>query len=78
MPARRPLPPLRISQIAISGQLTQSKYARIQATAPAPVLAVSPQQMPAYEVATIKPWDGNGFATPLRIYIQIAFGLSPI
>jgi uncharacterized protein (TIGR03435 family) len=32
--------------------------------------------MPAYEVATIKPWDGKGFATmPLRVYIQEAFGI---
>jgi uncharacterized protein (TIGR03435 family) len=33
--------------------------------------------MPAYEVATIKPWDGRGFAMPLRIYIQEAFGIPP-
>jgi uncharacterized protein (TIGR03435 family) len=30
---------------------------------------------PAYEVATIKPWDGNGYGMPLRVYIQSAFGL---
>jgi uncharacterized protein (TIGR03435 family) len=40
-------------------------------------MAASPEQMPAYEVATIKPWDGKGFATPLRDYIQMAFGISP-
>jgi uncharacterized protein (TIGR03435 family) len=35
------------------------------------------EQMPAYEVATIKPWDGNGFEiSPLRAYIQGAFGVS--
>jgi uncharacterized protein (TIGR03435 family) len=34
--------------------------------------------MPAYEVATIKPWDGKGFEMPpLRFYIQQAFGISP-
>lgn len=41
-------------------------------------MAASPRQMPAYEVATIKPWDGKGFAImPLRVYIQQAFGISP-
>jgi len=34
-------------------------------------------QMPAFEVATIKPPDPNGFAPPLRFYIQQAFGISP-
>ena len=33
--------------------------------------------MPAYEVATIKPPAPNGFAVPLRFYIQQAFGISP-
>ncbi len=42
-----------------------------------PVMASPSEQMPAYEVATIKPWDGNGFAMPLRSYIQRAFGISP-
>ena len=31
--------------------------------------------MPAYEVATIKPPEPNGYAAPLRVYIQSAFGL---
>jgi uncharacterized protein (TIGR03435 family) len=31
--------------------------------------------MPAYEVATIKPWDGTGFDLPLRVYIQMAFDI---
>jgi uncharacterized protein (TIGR03435 family) len=31
--------------------------------------------MPAYEVATIKPWDGQGYGMPLRVYIQSAFGI---
>jgi hypothetical protein len=33
------------------------------------------QQMPAYEVATIKPPGANDFALPLRVYIQSAFGI---
>jgi len=33
--------------------------------------------MPAYEVATIKPWDGKGFTMPFQAYIQIAFGIPP-
>ena len=45
--------------------------------ATAPVMASPSEQRPAYEVATIKPWDGNGFAMPLRTYIQRAFGISP-
>ena len=77
MPARKALLLLTGALIAISGQFAPCQICTIQPSAPAPVRAVSPQQMPAYEVATIKPWDGNGFATPLRIYIQRAFGLSP-
>lgn len=44
------------------------------ATNPAPP-AASPQQSPAYEVATIKPAGPNEFAMPLRVYIQNAFGI---
>ena len=33
------------------------------------------QQSPSYEVATIKPSDGNGFALSLRMYILAAFDL---
>lgn len=33
------------------------------------------QEMPAYEVATIKPPAPVGFAMPLRMYIQSAFGI---
>jgi uncharacterized protein (TIGR03435 family) len=40
-------------------------------------MATTSEQMPAYEVATIKPWDGKGFGMPLRLYIQEAFGISP-
>lgn len=35
------------------------------------------QKAPTYEVATIKPSDGNGFALSLRMYILAAFGLPP-
>jgi uncharacterized protein (TIGR03435 family) len=31
--------------------------------------------MPAYEVASIRPWNGDGFGIPLRGYIQNAFGI---
>jgi uncharacterized protein (TIGR03435 family) len=34
------------------------------------------EQPPSYEVATIKPWDGTGFARPLRAYIAQAFNLN--
>jgi uncharacterized protein (TIGR03435 family) len=35
---------------------------------------VDQQPSPTYEVATIKPWDGKGFAFTLRMYILGAFG----
>jgi bla regulator protein blaR1 len=46
-------------------------------SAAVPIRATPSEQMPAYEVATIKPWDGKGFATPLRFYIDQAFGIPP-
>jgi bla regulator protein BlaR1 len=33
------------------------------------------EPMPEYEVTTVKPWHGEGPDTPLRDYIQIAFGI---
>lgn len=63
--------------IAFLAQLAPCQMCRVGAEATAPVMASSAEQMPAYEVATIKPWDGKGFATPLRFYIQGAFGISP-
>ena len=65
--------------IAISGRLApcQTCYVRPSPTLTLPVMAASPGQMPAYEVATIKPWDGKGLAIPLRVYIQGAFGIPP-
>lgn len=46
-------------------------------SAAVPIKAAPSEQMPAFEVATIKPWDGKGFATPLRFYIDQAFGIPP-
>lgn len=63
--------------IAISGRLAPCQTCYVQLSATPPVMASPAQQMPAYEVATIKPWDGKGFAMPLRVYIQMAFGMPP-
>ncbi len=63
--------------IAISGPFAPCQTCSVQLSTPGPVAAASPGKMPAYEVATIKPWDGQGFATPLRVYIQRAFGMPP-
>lgn len=62
--------------IVISARLAPCQCT-IGFAATAPIMASPSEQMPAYEVATIKPWDGNGFAMPLRFYIQRAFGISP-
>jgi len=40
-------------------------------------MAAPSEQMPAYEVATVKPWDGKGYGPSLRSYIQRAFGIPP-
>ena len=61
--------------IASSGPLASCQTSSVQPSATPPVMASSPQQMPAYEVATIKPAGVNGFAMPLRVYIQNAFGI---
>jgi len=63
--------------VVLSSQLAlcQASSAPVPATAPATAETAEPP--PAYEVTTVKPWDGNGFAPPLRIYIQMAFGISP-
>ena len=63
--------------IAISGRLAPCQICSVGPSAGVPVMVAPSEQMPAYEVATIKPWDGKGFATPLRFYIQGAFGISP-
>ena len=44
-------------------------------TATSPATTPTPQPMPAYEVATIKPQDGNGYVITLRSYIQRAFDI---
>lgn len=64
--------------IAMSGRLAlcQASSSPPPAATP-PSVAASLAQTPAYEVATIKPWDGTGFCRPLRVYIQEAFGISP-
>lgn len=61
--------------IASSGLLAPCQTSSVPPAATPPVTAPSPQQMPAYEVATIKPTGPNDFAMPLRVYIQIAFGI---
>ena len=63
--------------IAVSGQVAPCQTNAVPLPATTPVAAAPPQQMPVYEVATIKPWDGKGFAPPLRVYIQQAFGIPP-
>jgi uncharacterized protein (TIGR03435 family) len=63
--------------IAVSGLFASGQTSSVPTSATSPAIAASSQQMPAYEVATIKPWDGSGFAMPLRIYIQMAFGIPP-
>jgi uncharacterized protein (TIGR03435 family) len=64
-----------IALIAMLGPLAlcQTSYVSVEATSP--IVASPGEPMPAYEVATIKPWNGTGFGLPLRIYIQSAFGI---
>jgi bla regulator protein blaR1 len=64
-----------VALMAISGRLAPCQTGSFPPSATPPISAASPQQMPAYEVATIKPAEGNGYATPLRVYIQSAFGI---
>ena len=61
--------------IASSGPLALSQTSSVQPSATPPDMAPSPQQVPAYEVATIKPAQANEYAPPLRVYIQSAFGI---
>jgi bla regulator protein blaR1 len=68
---------LAAALIAISGRLAPCQTCYIQPSVTGAVIANPSEPMPAYEVATIKPSDGKDFATPLRIYIQQAFGISP-
>jgi uncharacterized protein (TIGR03435 family) len=65
--------------IAISGRLALCQMCSISMgpSATQPFMAAPSEQMPAYEVATIKPAEANVPGTPLRAYIQRAFGVSP-
>lgn len=65
------------AMLAISGRLAPCQTCFVGPLPTLPVTLAPGQQMPAFEVATIKPWDGKGFASPLRVYIQQAFGISP-
>ena len=75
MLARRAMLLLAGALIAISGRLAPCQTCYVQSSATPPVMAASPQQMPAYEVATIKPAEVDGPGMPLRVYIQGAFGI---
>jgi len=58
-----------------SGQIAWCQAGTVQPSAAPAVALSSSEQVPAYEVATIKPQQGNEFAPPLRGYIQGAFGI---
>jgi uncharacterized protein (TIGR03435 family) len=62
--------------IATSGPFAACQTSSVLPTAATPpVTATSPQQTPAYDVASIKPPGPNDYAMPLRVYIQAAFGI---
>ena len=63
--------------IAGSGSLAlcQTGPVQSQAQPPATPAVMTSQQVPAYEVATIKPAGANEYAPPLRVFIQGAFGI---
>jgi len=57
---------------------SSSRFAFCQANSAPPSAATpvtSAQQKPAYDVATIKPAEPNGYAMSLRVYIQSAYGI---
>ncbi len=64
-----------LALIASSGPLASSQTAPVQLSATPVITAPFSQQVPAYEVATIKPPEPDGYASPLRVYIQSAFGI---
>lgn len=68
---------IMVALIASSGPLASCQTNTIHPSATPPVTAMSSQQTPAYEVATIKPPGANDYAMPLRVYIQDAFGIPP-
>jgi uncharacterized protein (TIGR03435 family) len=61
--------------IASSGPFALSQTSSVQPSSALPVMSPSAQQTPAYEVATIKPAQVNEYGSPLRHYIQSAFGI---
>ena len=63
--------------IATSGRFAPCQTSSTPPSVTPPIMATPLVQMPTYEVATIKPWDGTGWGTPLRVYIQEAFGIPP-
>jgi len=63
--------------MAVSGRLASCQACAVGIAATAPFMASPGDQTPAFEVATIKPWDGKVGALPLRDYIMLAFGISP-
>jgi bla regulator protein BlaR1 len=61
--------------IVSTGPLVLCHESSAQPSATPPVTTASSQQMPVYDVATIKPAGVNEYASPLRVYIQGAFGI---
>ena len=61
--------------VAMPDRASQCQAIYVSSAASSPIVASPTEQMPAYEVASIRLWDGNGFALPLRVYIQGAFGM---
>ncbi len=61
--------------IAVPGQHAYCQTSSVQPSATPPDRAAFSQQMPTYEVATIKPAGPNEYALPLRVYIQSAYGI---
>jgi hypothetical protein len=61
--------------IVSTGPLVLCQESSVQPSATPPVTTASSQQMPVYDMATIKPAGVNEYASPLRVYIQGAFGI---
>jgi bla regulator protein BlaR1 len=66
---------LLVAGMLIAGpvQRASCQTSSLQPSATSPDKAV--QQTPTYEVATIKPPGPNEYASPLRVYIQSAYGI---
>ncbi len=63
--------------IAISAPLAPCQICSISPVATPTDVTAPSGQMPAYDVATVKPWGGQGYGPTLRFYVQQAFGISP-